>query len=162
MGPRFSSPFAGPLRFATTLTPNAVGRVTPRLLEGAIRVKLRSGPLPLPMVPLSSSLRGRARHPIVPGRPSLRPTPMPQGWPGLSFVANGGRRSTAPHPPPCSYRSTRPLRRHPPFGLERNHLFSLYAPAHLGTIMSSSLGRAPPSSPSEERRPGFSLFVPVL
>ena len=74
--------------------------------------------------------------------PSLRPTPMPQGWPGLSFVANGGRRSPAPHSPPCGYRSTRPLRRHPPFGLERNHLFSLYAQAHLGTIMSSLLSRA--------------------
>jgi hypothetical protein len=60
-----------------------------------------------------------------------------------------------PIPPPCAYRSTRPLRRHPPFGLERNHLFSLYAPAHLGTIMSSSLGRAPPHPPPRNGDPAF-------
>src|SRR5918994_4719951 len=49
---------------------------------------------------------------------------MPQGQRMLTFVDNGGRRSTVPHSPPRDYRSTRPLRRHPPFGLERNHLFA--------------------------------------
>jgi hypothetical protein len=65
--------------------------------------------------------------------------------------------ATRPPPisPPCGYRSTRPLRRHPPFWLERNHLFSLYAPAHLGTIMSSSLGRAPPHPPPRNGDPAF-------
>src|SRR5215212_5456713 len=58
----------------------------------------------------------------------------------------GDAARPSPIPPPCGYRSTRPLRRHPPFGLGRNHLFAytLRPPRYYNEFI---IGPGAPSSP---------------
>src|SRR5215211_9506563 len=58
----------------------------------------------------------------------------------------GDAAQPPPIPPPRGYRSTRPLRRHPPFGLGRNHLFAytLRPPRYLNEFI---IGPGAPSFP---------------
>src|SRR5215213_3285245 len=58
----------------------------------------------------------------------------------------GDAAQPPPIPPPRGYRSTRPLRKHPPFGLQRNHLFAytLRPPRYYNEFI---IGPGAPSSP---------------
>jgi hypothetical protein len=123
----------------------------------------RGGACPLP--PRDQPRPARRPHLRVaahlPARPSLCPTPMPQGWPGLSFVANGGRRSTAPHCPSVRLaKHTPPPKISPIWARKKSPIFVMCSgpPRYYNEFI---VGPGAPSSPSEERRPGFSLFVPA-